>query len=79
MTLLQAQIPDFLYRQIEEFARKESLPLDEVVALALSAQLSAWSAANYVEQRARRGSWESARAVLDRVPDIEPEPQDRIH
>lgn len=78
MTTINAQIPEFLYRQAEEFARKESMPLDQVIALALSAQLSIWSASDYLEVRAKRGSWEKFKAVLDKVPDIEPEVHDRL-
>lgn len=78
MTTLNAKIPNSLYKQIEELVRRESLPLDQFVAIALSAQVSAWMTKEYLEERASRGSWEKFQKVLDKVPDVEPEAQDRL-
>lgn len=74
MTTLQIQVPDALYQQIQAFASKENLSLDQLVTLALSEQV----AKGYLEERARRGSWEKFLSVLDKVPDVEPEECDRL-
>lgn len=47
--------------------------MDQLVAIALSAQVSAWATRDYLEERAKRGSWEKLQSVLSRVPDVEPE------
>ncbi len=78
MKTLTAQLPDALYRQVEKFAVKEQLSLDQVVTVALSAQISAWMTKDYLKERAARGSWEKFQEVLSKVPDAEPEDYDKL-
>jgi len=78
MTTLNAKIPDFLYRQIEALAQRENLPFDQLVSTALAAQVSAWITKDYLDERAKRGSWEKFQRVLEKVPDVEPEERDRL-
>lgn len=78
MTTLIAQLPDSLYRQIVQLAGQESMSLDQFVALALAAQLSAWQSRQYLDERAERGDWEKFKEILSRVPDQEPAQEDRL-
>lgn len=78
MSNLNVQIPDSLYKQIETLATKENIPLEQLVAIALSAQVSAWMTKDYIEEKAKRGSWEKFQQVLNKVPDVEPEDYDKI-
>ena len=78
MINLNAQIPDSLYKQVEALAARENISVEQLVALALSAQVSAWMTKDYLKQRAERGSWQKFRAVLTRVPDVEPEDYDKL-
>lgn len=78
MMTLTAQLPDSLYKQAEMLADKENLTIDQLVMMALSAQISAWMTKDYLKQRAKRGSWEKFQQVLDKVPDVEPEEYDRL-
>jgi metal-responsive CopG/Arc/MetJ family transcriptional regulator len=78
MTALNAQIPDSLYKQIDELVKRESMTLSQFVAIALSAQVSAWMTKDYLEERAKRGSWEKFQKILEKVPDVEPEEYDRL-
>jgi hypothetical protein len=32
---------------------------------------------DYIEEKAKRGSWEKFQQVLNKVPDVEPETRDR--
>lgn len=78
MKTLTAQLPDSLYRQVEKFAIKEQLSLDQVVTVALSAQISAWMTKDYLKERAAHGSWEKFQEVLSKVSDVEPEDYDKL-
>ncbi|MEP7339302.1 MAG: hypothetical protein ABI977_16315 [Acidobacteriota bacterium] len=78
MKTINSQIPDSLYQQVEQLARRENISFDQLVAVALSAQVSAWMTKDYLEERARRGSWEKAMQVLNQVPDVEPEAHDTL-
>jgi hypothetical protein len=57
-------------------AERESISIDQLVSLALAAQVSALLTKDYIEERASRGSYDKALEVLPRVPDIEPAEHD---
>jgi hypothetical protein len=68
-------IPDDLHKKAVEIAKAQRISVDEVFASAFAEQLAAWER---LQQRAARGSGEKFLAVLDAVPDAEPEEQDRL-
>jgi hypothetical protein len=73
VTNLNVQISNSLYKQIEALAVKENVPVDQLVAIALSA----WAAPYYyIEAKKARGSWDKFKQVLNKVPDIEPRDYD---
>jgi len=78
MKTIQAQIPDFLARIAAEVAEREKVSLDQIIALALASQLSAWKARDDIETRARRGSLEAFDRVMAKVPDVPPMPGDEL-
>ncbi len=78
MSNLNVQISDSLYKQIEALAAKENVSLEQLVAIALSAQVSAWMTKEYIEEKAKRGSWDKFQQVLDKVPDVDPEDYDKL-
>ncbi|MEC4818540.1 MAG: hypothetical protein SAK29_35500 [Scytonema sp. PMC 1069.18] len=78
MSNLNVQIPDSLYKQIEALAAKENLSVEQLVAIALSAQVSAWMTKDYIEEKAKRGSWDKFQQVLNKVLDVEPEDYDKL-
>ena len=75
---ITANIPDALYQQIEALAKQEDISIEQLVTIALSAQVSAWMTKDYVEEKAKQGSWEKFQQVLKKVPDIEPETCDLL-
>lgn len=75
---ITAKIPDALYQQVEALAKRENISIEQLVTLALSAQVSAWMTKDYIEEKAKRGSWEKFQQVLNKVPDVEPETRDRL-
>ena len=76
MTTIQANVPDYLAALAAEAAAKERTTLDQIIALALSAQLSAWKVRDDMETRAKRGRPEDLRDILAQVPDVPPMPGD---
>jgi hypothetical protein len=71
-------VPDYLAALAAEAAAKEKTTLDQIIALALSAQLSAWKVREDMETRARRGRPEDLRDILAEVPDVPPLPGDEL-
>ncbi len=71
---LNVTVPDPVYRQIAELAARQQVSVEQIVAAALTEQLSGWTRA---EQMAQRGTRERFLAALDKVPAADPAPDDR--
>ena len=54
MTTIHAKVPDYLAKLAEEAAQKENVTVDQIVALALSAQVSAWNVREGIASWAKR-------------------------
>lgn len=78
MTTVETHIPDWLYQQVKSLAERESISVDQLVSIALAAQVSAWLTKDYIAERAARGSWDRALEVLAQVPDVESAEHDRL-
>jgi hypothetical protein len=78
MTKIEAQVPDYLARQAREVAERERLSIDQIVALALSAQLAVWKVSEDIPSRARRANLKEFDRVLGSVPDAPPLPGDEL-
>ncbi len=78
MSTLSLHIPNSLYDQVKALAIKEGVPLDEFIAMALVEKVATLETADYLAERARRGSREKLLAVLAKAPDVEPEEHDRL-
>ncbi len=75
---ITANIPDALYQQVEALAKRENISVEQLLTIALSAQVSAWMTKDYIEEKAQQGSWEKFQQVLKKIPDVEPEACDRL-
>ena len=71
---ISVSVPEQLYKQAVEIAQTQHISVDQVFASAFTAQLSAWER---LQKRAIQGNREQFLAVLDKVPDVEPEENDR--
>ena len=72
MKTLQAQVPDILLQEVTELAAKQNTTVDQIVSLALAAQVSAWQTRESIDSRAKRVDWERVDRVLERVPKAPP-------
>jgi hypothetical protein len=78
MTTIQAKVPDYLAKLAAEVAEREKVSVDQIVALALSAQVEAWRIRDDMETRARRANPADFEALLNKVPDVPPIPGDEL-
>ncbi|WP_330205530.1 hypothetical protein [Cyanobacterium sp. Dongsha4] len=74
--IINAKIPDSLYQKIEALSQKENISMDELISIALSNQMAMGK--QYLEERAKKGSWEDIKRVLDKVPSREPDDYDKL-
>lgn len=78
MSALSVRLPDSLHQRVRELAVREGISINQLIATALAEKMSALMTADYLEERARRGSQAKFLAALSQVPDVEPEPYDRL-
>ena len=58
MSTIHAELPDKLFQQVNELARRENIPVERLVALALAQALGAWETQSVIAERARHSSRE---------------------
>jgi len=75
---ITANIPDALYQQVEALAKRENISIEQLLTIALSAQVSVWMTKDYIEEKTKQGSLEKFQQVLKKVPDVEPESCERF-
>jgi len=78
MSALSLRLPKSLHQQLKELAQEEGISVKEFVMLAVAEKVASISTVEYLEKRAKRGSREKLLAVLNKVPDVEPEAFDRF-
>ena len=76
MSTLEVKIPDLLLKQVNEVAAKGKVSVDQIVSIALAAQVSASQAREGISSRAQRVDWLKVDDILDRVPANAPIPGD---
>ena len=72
---ISINIPEDLYRQAVIIAEAHQVAVEEVFISAFAEQLASWQR---LRERAARGSREKYFAVLNNVPDVEPDSIDRL-
>jgi hypothetical protein len=72
---VKINVPDDIYRKAEAAAREQRMSVEEVLESAVKEHWQAWDA---LKTRAAKGSPEKFRAVMAKVPNVEPDDYDRL-
>ena len=78
MSTLHLNLPQSMHEQVEALAQKEGISINEFIMLAVAEKLATLATADYLAERAKRGSREKLLAVLAKAPDVEPEDYDKL-
>jgi len=78
MSQLNVQLPDSLYKNLQILADQDGITVDQFVATAVAEKIAALTTETYLEELAKRGTREKYKAVLAKVPDVEPESYDQL-
>lgn len=78
MSTLEIKIPDLVLKQVNEVAAKENVSMDQIVSIALAAQVSAPQARESISSRAKRVDWQKVDNIVARVPAKPPVPGDEL-
>ena len=78
MSTMSIRLPDSLHERLKQMAQKEGISMNQFITLALSEKISALHTLDYLRDRAAKGDLREFEAILAKVPDVEPEEQDRL-
>ena len=78
MSTLSLRLPNSLHEQIRRLAKREGISINQFVASAAAEKMTALLTEEYINKRAQKASRKKFQAVLDKVPDIEPENHDKL-
>jgi metal-responsive CopG/Arc/MetJ family transcriptional regulator len=78
MSSLTVQLPNSLYKNLQELVNREGISTDQFIATAVAEKMSAPMTEAYLEERAKRGSRAKYETALAQVPDVEPEAYDKL-
>jgi hypothetical protein len=72
MSTISLRLPESLHEYLRELAKRENVSMNQFITLALAEKMSALAAADYIQQRAARGSRDKFEQAMAKVADIEP-------
>lgn len=78
MSSLSLRLPESLHKQLRDVAEREGVSINQLITTAVAEKLSALMTAEYLEERAARGSRPAFDGVLAKVPAVPPNDEDRI-
>ncbi|MGA2554996.1 MAG: hypothetical protein ABSG04_01815 [Verrucomicrobiota bacterium] len=78
MTEIEANVPYYLARQARAAAERQQVPMDQIVALALSAPPAACRGSDDMKARAKRANLAEFDRIMAKVPKVPPLPGDEL-
>jgi predicted transcriptional regulator len=78
MSTISLRLPDSLHERIRKLAKKDNISINQFAASALAEKISALETEEYLAKRAKRGNRKKFERAMSKVPEVEPDRQDRI-
>jgi len=78
VSTISLRLPESLHARLRLLSKKDRVSINQFVATAVAEKISALETEEYLQKRAKRASREKFEEALAQVPDVEPEPHDRI-
>lgn len=78
MSALSLRLPDSVHRHIKELASKEGVSINQFIASAVAEKVSAIATEEYLQARAERADKSAFKAIMAKVPERQPLPEDDL-
>jgi hypothetical protein len=78
MSTLSLRLPESIHRNLKTLAEREGISINQLINSAVAEKLAALMTEDYLKQRAARGSRRKLKAILAKVPDVEPAKHDQL-
>ncbi len=78
MSTLSVRLPESLHKKIKKIAKDDGVSINQFISSAAAEKVSAIMTIDYLKKEAKLGKRKDFEAILEKVPDVEPEPYDRL-
>ena len=78
MSTISLRLPESLHEKVRELAEQEIVSINQLITLAVAEKVSALMTEDYLRERAERGDNARFLAAMAKVPDVEPDENDRL-
>lgn len=78
MSTISLRLPESLHDKLRELAQRDNVSINQFITIALAEKISALLTEEYLGSRAKRGSRAKFEQALAKIPDTEPEADDRL-
>ena len=78
MSTLSLRLPDSLHEEIKLLAKNEGISINQFISSAVAEKMSALLTEKYLIERAKKGNVQSFYEAMSKVPDVEPDEEDRL-
>ena len=78
MSTLSLRLPNSLHEEVKSLARKEGVSINQFISSAVAEKMSALLTESYLNDRSQRGNKRSFLEAMGKVPDVDPEDNDRL-
>ncbi len=78
MSNISLRLPNSIHSRVKELAKIDGVSINQFIAVALTEKISVMNAADYLEERAKKGKKNKFDNVLKKVSDRAPEEFDCI-
>jgi len=79
MSTLSLRLANSLHNEVKHLAKKEGISINQFIASAVAEKMSALMTENYLVERSKKGDKKAFLQAMAKVPDIEPEANDRLN
>ncbi len=79
MSTLSLRLANSLHDEVKFLAKKEGISINQFISSAVAEKMSALMTENYLIERAKKGNKEAFLKAMAKVPDVEPEANDRLN
>lgn len=78
MSTLSLRLATSLHEEVKFLAKREGISINQFIASAVAEKMSALMTEDYLVKRAKKGNEAAFLAAMSNVPNVEPEPHDKI-
>ncbi len=72
------RVPDSLGIRLKEFAKHESISMNQFIATAVAEKMATLETYDYLEERSKKGNIKHLQSILDKVPNVKPDKADEL-